>query len=86
MGERFFETPKQFETPDNNVRAAALRLMRFKALCEMHKTNNEWVLSIQDVNEVLTVAGLPVIVPDEVQAKEVDVIKVEKEADYDNAE
>lgn len=81
MSDRMLDVPKQFETPDNNVRAAALRLMRFKALIEVRNSTNEWVLNLRDVNEILTVAGLPVIVPEEVHVKEVDVIKVDKEAE-----
>lgn len=72
---------KQYETPENNVKMAALRLMRFKALCEIGKVykTSEWVLRLQDVNEILTVAGLPVIVPEELKTPEIDVIKVNRE-------
>lgn len=72
---------KQYETPENNVKLAALRLMRFKALREIGKVykTDEWVLRLQDVNEILTVAGLPVIVPEELKTPEIDVIKVNRE-------
>lgn len=67
---------KQYETPETNVKIAALKLLRFKALSEMSKGGSldEWVLSIKDVNEVLTVAGMPVIMPEELNKKEVEVI------------
>jgi hypothetical protein len=35
---------------------------------------SNYALTIDDVNEVLTVAGLPVIVPSELEAKELKVI------------
>lgn len=69
------------ETPETNVKMAALNLLRFKTLCELGKEGKltDWVLQAQDVNEILTVAGLPLIVPEELHAKEVDVIKTDKE-------
>lgn len=68
------------QTPETNTQLAALKLMRFKTLCEMEgKSRREFVLRVQDVNEILTVAGLPVIVPEELQAKEVDVISFGEE-------
>lgn len=65
------------ETPTTNVTIAAIKLMRFKMLIEIGKGLSYPSLDIDDVNEILTVAGLPVIVPDEVKAPEVKVIKVE---------
>lgn len=65
------------ETPETNVKMAALKLMRHKVLIQISK-NQYPMLSIDDVNEVLTVAGLPVVVPDEVKAKEVDIIQPEE--------
>ncbi len=67
---------KQYETPETNVKMAALKLLRFKALSEMSKGGSldEWVLSIKDVNEILCVAGMPVIMPEELNKKEVEVI------------
>ena len=63
------------QTPETNVQMAALKLLRFKALCEMDSGNRkEYVLRLQDVNEILTVAGLPVIVPGELETKEIDVL------------
>jgi hypothetical protein len=67
---------KQYETPETNVEMADLKLLRFKALSEMSKGGSldEWVLSIKDVNEILCVAGMPVIMPEELNKKEVEVI------------
>lgn len=83
MSERFFETEdkRNYETPENNVKMAALKLLRFKTLTELGRDGklSTWVLRAQDVNEILTVAGLPLIVPEEIHAKEVEVIKVEEE-------
>lgn len=76
---------RQYETPENNVNWAALKLLRHKMLIEMGKGRTYPTLDVDDVNEILVVAGLPVIVPDELKAPEVDVIKVEKEeSDYGN--
>lgn len=75
MSERFFEENKKYETPETNVKLAALNLMRFKAMREIANDKNpNYVLGIDDVNEILLVAGLPVIVPGEVNKKEVEVI------------
>ena len=85
MSERFFEAPeKHYETPENNIRAAALRDMRHKMLVQIAKGSAYPSLDLEDVNEILVVAGLPVIVPDEIHAKEVDVIKVDKEAENED--
>ena len=73
MGERFFETP------ETNVKMAALKLLRHKMLVEMGKGRTFPSLEVEDVNEVLIVAGLPVVTPDELKAPEVEVINVEKE-------
>lgn len=68
-----------FETPETNVKAAALKLMRHKMLIEIGRGLSFPSLDLKDVNEILLVAGLPVIMPDETKAPEVDVIKVDKE-------
>lgn len=73
MSERFFETP------ETNVKMAALKLLRYKMLVEMGKGRTFPSLEVEDVNEVLIVAGLPVVTPDESKAPEVEVINVEKE-------
>lgn len=74
------------ETPENNVRHAAIKLMRHKMLAQIAEGISQPELSIEDVNEILLVAGFPVIMPDEIHAKDLKVIRVEREADYDNAE
>ena len=58
---------------------AALDLLRHKALISVSQGYCARVLAIEDVNEILAVAGRPVIIPDEVNAHEVNVIKVDKE-------
>ena len=68
------------ETPETNVKLAALNLMRFKMLkaikeYEGHTYNTEAKIKVEELNEVLLVAGLPVIVPGELEAKEIDVIE-----------
>ena len=60
------------ETPETNVKLAALNLLRFKMLTKIGE--GSFYLNEQDVNEVLTVAGLPVIVPGELNKKELEVI------------
>ena len=70
-----------YETPETNVKAAALKLMRHKMLIEVGKDRAFPSLDIDDVNEILVVAGFPVIVPDEVLAPQVDVINVEQEGE-----
>lgn len=57
--------------------SVALELMRHKALCDVHKGYTP-SLGIMDINEILTVAGAPLIVPEEVNSKEVKVIKAEE--------
>ena len=74
------------ETPETNVKAAALKVMRHKMLVQIGRGSSYPSLDLEDVNEILIVAGLPVIVPAEIKAPEIDVIKVEKEAEHDNAE
>lgn len=69
-------TPEDFK----QIRfTAALELMRFKVLCELQKDRSTYVLRMEDVNEILVTAGLPVIVPDEVNAKEIAIIKTDRE-------
>lgn len=69
---------KQYETPESNIKLAALRLLRHKALVKLAQ-DRTYLLDIEDVNEILTVANLPVIMPEELKAKEIDVIKVNRE-------
>lgn len=55
----------------------AIDLLRHKALVGIGG-GHTYLLDIEDVNECLVVAGVPVIVPDELKAKEVEVIKTEE--------
>jgi len=71
------------ETPETNVKLAALNLMRHKALINLAQGRSGG-LYFEDVNEILVVAGLPVIIPDELNAQELKVNKVEKEEDNGN--
>ena len=56
----------------------ALELIRHKVLVELSK-GYSGMLDPEEVNEAMVVAGLPLIVPGEVNAKEVNIIKTEKE-------
>lgn len=79
MSDRFFEEGKKnYETPETNVKLAALKLLRHKALVKLAE-GRLGTLYIEDVNEVLVVAGLPVIVPNEVNIPELDIINTKKE-------
>lgn len=69
---------KQYETPECNIKLAALRLLRHKALVKLAQ-DRTYLLDIEDVNEILTVANLPVIMPAEINTKEINVIKLDKE-------
>lgn len=58
----------------NEIRAkAALELLRHKALIEIAE-GGPCYLNQDDINEVFIVAGLPVIVPGEVDKKELEVM------------
>lgn len=80
MSDRFFETP------ETNVNRAALKLLRHKMLVEVGRGRSYPSLDVDDINEVLIVAGMPVVMPDEIKAKKVDVIKVDKEVEHDNTD
>lgn len=67
------------ETRENDVKDAAFKLLRHKMLVKIGDAANSKYeysphLCVEDINEVLLVAGLPVIVADELQKKEVEVI------------
>ena len=66
---------KQYETPETNVKRAALNLMRHKMLMQIASGSNMPCLYYEDVNEILLVAGLPVIVPSEINKQELNVIE-----------
>lgn len=67
------------ETPETNVKMAALNLLRHKMLIEVGRGSTFPMLTLDDVNEVLIVAGLPVITPNEVNAPELKIIKTKRE-------
>lgn len=77
MSERFFETEdkRTYETPENNVKMAALNLLRHKMLIQVGKGSPFPMLELEDVNEILIVAGLPVIIPAEINKKQLEVVK-----------
>lgn len=62
----------QEETKEMRSRIS-MELMRYKIL-SMMASNCTPQLYIEDVNELMIVAGLPVIVPDEVNKKELEVM------------
>ena len=66
---------KMYETPETNVKRAALNLMRHKMLMQIASGSNMPCLYYEDVNEILLVAGLPVIVPSEINKQELNVIE-----------
>lgn len=67
------------ETPETNVKWAALNLLRFKAMSQMCAGKSTCTLNEADVNEILLVGGMPLITPAEFKAPELKVIKTEKE-------
>lgn len=58
---------------------AALELMRHKMLVEMASGKNYPGLNNDDINEILIVAGMPIIVPNEINIPELDIINIKKE-------
>lgn len=58
---------------------AALELMRYKMLAQLAAEKTYPSLNDDDINEILIVAGMPVIVPDEVNVPELDIINTKKE-------
>ena len=60
-----------------------MELLRFLMLKELSEEDKYPSIKIEKLNEVLLVAGQPLVVPEEIHKKEIDVIKVEnKEEDY----
>lgn len=62
-------------TPEekNEIRyQAALELLRFKAL-NVVALDGEYI-TIEEVNDIMCVAGMPVIVPGEIHKKELEVM------------
>ena len=66
-------------TPENNLWVAALKLMRYKMLIQIGENDKYPSLDINDVNEILTVANMPLIVPSEIETPELKIIDVERD-------
>lgn len=56
----------------------ALELARFIALERLAK-DRTYMIDIEDFNKIMIVAGMPLLMPEEVNAKEIDVIPVDQE-------
>lgn len=54
---------------------ASIELLKFKAMRQMCEGKTTCTLDETDVNEILLVAGMPLIVPESFKAKELEVIK-----------
>lgn len=65
------------ETPETNVKLAALNLLRYKMLKEVARSMMP-CLTVEELNDILIVAGLPAVTPKELEVKEIDVL-LEKE-------
>lgn len=65
---------KTMETPETNVKWAALNLLRFKAMSQMCEGKSTCTLDESDVNEILLVGGMPLIVPESFKSKELEVM------------
>ena len=55
----------------------ALELARHIALMKLAQ-NRTYVMDFEEFNNIMVVAGMPLIIPEEVNEKEIDVIKVDK--------
>lgn len=53
---------------------AALELLAHKALIQMAETKSTCTLDENDVNDIMLVAGAPLITPDSLKAKTLEVI------------
>ena len=53
---------------------AALELLAHKALMQMVETKSTCTLDENDVNDIMLVAGAPLITPDSLKAKTLEVI------------
>jgi hypothetical protein len=56
----------------------ALELARFIALERLAKDRN-YLIDLEDFNKIMVVAGMPLLTPGEVHAKEIDVIQFNQE-------
>lgn len=62
--------------------ASAMDLLRFKALKKLQQGHFA-MLDTEDVNEILTVAGMALVTPEEINIPELKIITAEKETDND---
>ena len=62
----------------------ALELARHIALMKVAQ-NRTYMLDVEEFNNIMVVAGMPLLTPAEVTAKEIDVIKVDKVNEEDEA-
>lgn len=53
---------------------AAMNLLKFKAMRQMAVGKSTCTLDENDVNEILMVAGLPIITPESLKAKTLEVM------------
>lgn len=70
------------QTPETNVQMAALKLLRFKMLKAIEEAKGRTfdpTIHVEELNEVLYVAGVELVIPAETEVKEIDVIQVNKE-------
>lgn len=58
--------------------SVALELLRHKVIVDLGR-GYSGIMNVEDINECLVVAGMPVITPGDLKAKEVTVIKTEEE-------
>ena len=58
----------------------ALELARHIALMKLAEKRT-YVMDFEEFNNIMVVAGMPLVVPEEIHKKEIDVIKVNEEAE-----
>lgn len=78
---------KQLKTtikpPEYYLAQAALSLARYKMLVQIAEGQSNPALYYEDINEILLVGGLPVITPEEINAKELKIIRAEVKRQMD---
>ena len=67
----------QVETKEHRA-IVALELARHIALMKVAQ-NRTYMLDVEEFNNIMVVAGMPLLTPAEVNAKEIDVIPVDQE-------
>ena len=66
------------ETKEHRA-VVAMELLRFLMLREVGSGRHYTSIDIDTLNEVLCVAGLPLVVPEDVKEKEIDVINISRD-------